>query len=129
VKWLQQRHDWPGLKSVVMVESSREIAGKATRQMRFYVCSLTLPANVIGPMIRYHWAIENSLHWISAPAPSEPLARELQENIYSSCSSSFPWLHSLKSWGLRQSRRGSAVLPESRRQRAQSGARLRIGQR
>ena len=24
VEWLQERHDWPGLKAVVMVESSRE---------------------------------------------------------------------------------------------------------
>jgi hypothetical protein len=23
-----------------------------------------VPANVIGPMIRAHWAIENSLHWV-----------------------------------------------------------------
>lgn len=28
VEWLQKRHDWPGLKAVVMVESSREISGK-----------------------------------------------------------------------------------------------------
>ena len=28
VGWLQERHDWPGLKAVVMVESSREISGK-----------------------------------------------------------------------------------------------------
>ena len=28
VAWLQERHDWPRLKAVVMVESTREIAGK-----------------------------------------------------------------------------------------------------
>src|SRR5436305_2603099 len=28
VGWLQERHAWPGLKAVVMVESSREISGK-----------------------------------------------------------------------------------------------------
>src|SRR6204780_1315593 len=27
VKWLQDRHNWPGLKAVVIVESSREISG------------------------------------------------------------------------------------------------------
>jgi len=27
VAWLQERHDWPGLKAVVMVESRREISG------------------------------------------------------------------------------------------------------
>ena len=30
VAWLQERHDWPGLKGVVMVESQREIDGKIT---------------------------------------------------------------------------------------------------
>ncbi len=64
VSWLQERHDWPGLKSVVMVESQREIDGKIMRETRFYITSLVLLASAIGPMIRAHWAIENSLHWI-----------------------------------------------------------------
>ena len=29
VKWLQDRHQWPGLKSVVMVESEREMLATA----------------------------------------------------------------------------------------------------
>ena len=33
-------------------------------EIRFYITSLTLLANLIGPMIRDHWAIENSLHWV-----------------------------------------------------------------
>ena len=64
VAWLQKRHDWPGLKGVVMVESQRETNGKITQEMRFYITSLTLLANAVGPMIRDHWAIENSLHWV-----------------------------------------------------------------
>jgi predicted transposase YbfD/YdcC len=35
VEWLQQRHDWPGLKAVVMVESSREINGKPSMRHGF----------------------------------------------------------------------------------------------
>jgi predicted transposase YbfD/YdcC len=64
VAWLQKRHDWPGLKGVVMVESQRETNGKITQEMRFYITSLTLLANAVGPMIRDHRAIENSLHWV-----------------------------------------------------------------
>jgi predicted transposase YbfD/YdcC len=64
VGWLQERHDWPGLKAVVVVESQREIAGKITRETRFYITSLVLLANAVGPMIRAHWTIENSLHWV-----------------------------------------------------------------
>src|SRR4051794_6006569 len=64
VAWLQERHDWPGLKAVVMVESTREIAGKIEQERRFYITSLVLLANLLGPIIRSHWAIENSLHWV-----------------------------------------------------------------
>jgi len=64
VDWLRQRHKWPGLKGVVIVESQREVDGKIARETRFYITSLSSPANMIGPMIRAHWAIENSLHWV-----------------------------------------------------------------
>jgi len=64
VTWLQERHQWPGLKGVVMVESSREIGGKTEQETRFYITSLVLLANLLGPIVRSHWAVENSLHWV-----------------------------------------------------------------
>jgi predicted transposase YbfD/YdcC len=64
VDWLKERHDWPGLQGVVMVESTREIADKIERETRFYITSLTWLACRLGPVIRSHWAIENSLHWV-----------------------------------------------------------------
>jgi predicted transposase YbfD/YdcC len=64
VTWLQERHDWPGLKGVVVVESTREIGEKIERETRFYITSLVLLANQLGPVIRSHWAVENSLHWV-----------------------------------------------------------------
>src|SRR5688500_839549 len=64
VAWLQERHDWPGLKGIVMVESRREIGDKVERETRFYITSLVLLANQLGPVIRSHWAVENSLHWV-----------------------------------------------------------------
>jgi predicted transposase YbfD/YdcC len=64
VAWLQERHRWPGLKGVVMVESTREIGAKVERETRFYITSLVWLANALGPAIRSHWAVENSLHWV-----------------------------------------------------------------
>jgi predicted transposase YbfD/YdcC len=70
VAWLQERHDWPGLKGVVMVESTREIPGsssgtdKVEHETRFYITSLVWLASQLGPVIRSHWAVENSLHWV-----------------------------------------------------------------
>jgi predicted transposase YbfD/YdcC len=64
VAWLQERHDWPGLKAIVMIESSRETGGKIEQETRFYITSLVLLASLLGPIVRSHWAIENSLHWV-----------------------------------------------------------------
>jgi predicted transposase YbfD/YdcC len=64
VAWLQQRHEWPGLNAVVKVESVREIGDKSEQETRFYITSLVLLAHLLGPVIRSHWAIENSLHWV-----------------------------------------------------------------
>ena len=70
VGWLHDDHQWPGLKSVVMVESEREIPAtakdpaKIEREMRFYITSLAWLAHQIGPAIRGHWMVENGLHWV-----------------------------------------------------------------
>ena len=64
VEWLQKRHDWPGLKAVVMVESSREVSGKTELETRLYITSLVMTAALLGPVVRSHWTIENSLHWV-----------------------------------------------------------------
>jgi len=70
VGWLQMRHNWPAMASVVMVQSTRVIPGqtrsadKIERETRCYITSLALIATLIGPLIRDHWAIENGLHWV-----------------------------------------------------------------
>jgi predicted transposase YbfD/YdcC len=52
------------MRAIVMVESSREISGKIEQETRFYVTSLVMLADLIGPAVRSHWAVENSLHWV-----------------------------------------------------------------
>jgi len=47
-----------------MVESTREVGDKLEQETRFYITSLVLLASALGPVIRGHWAIENSLHWV-----------------------------------------------------------------
>jgi predicted transposase YbfD/YdcC len=64
VEWIQKRHGWPGLNAVAMVESTRETAGVIEQDTRFYITSLVMLAHLLGPVIRSHWAIENSLHWV-----------------------------------------------------------------
>ena len=54
---------WPGLKSMVMVKSRREMKDKITEDTRFYMTSLDRNAKKTLDAVRQHWAIENSLHW------------------------------------------------------------------
>lgn len=64
IDWLRQRHNWPGLAALAMVDSVREIAGKVEQERRFYITSSPLPADKLAPAIRDHWSVENSLHWV-----------------------------------------------------------------
>jgi len=64
IDWLKKRHDWVGLKSIVMVESTREIiGGKTEPETRFYISSLPADAVRQGDAARGHWAVE-SHHWV-----------------------------------------------------------------
>ena len=65
----KQAQAWPGLKSVVMVESTREFIngrdkGKASTEWRYYISSHQLDASEFNRTVRAHWSIENSFHWV-----------------------------------------------------------------
>ena len=47
-----------------MVESTRETNGLIEKDTRIFITSLVMLAHLLGPVIRSHWAIENSLHWV-----------------------------------------------------------------
>jgi predicted transposase YbfD/YdcC len=69
VDWLRERGEWPGLRSVVCVESTRQVPGKApATQRRYYITDLDhrergRDAAFFAQVIRSHWSIENQLHW------------------------------------------------------------------
>ena len=66
IAWLQDNHDWPGLRSVAKVESRREliVEGKVEQETRYYISSLPADAKQIAAAVREHWGIENGLHWV-----------------------------------------------------------------
>lgn len=64
IDWLESKKDWAGLKSIGMVESIREIKGKASYEKRYYISSLSCDAEKFGNAVRNHWGIENSVHWV-----------------------------------------------------------------
>lgn len=62
--WFVDRAKWEGLKSVGMVESIRELDGKATVERRYYLASLPLGVETFARAVRSHWGVENKVHWI-----------------------------------------------------------------
>ena len=62
--WLQEEHNWPGLKSIVAVKSYVEQKGKKTEFVRYYIASLPAEAERLLNLIRQHWSVEDQLHWI-----------------------------------------------------------------
>jgi predicted transposase YbfD/YdcC len=62
VSTLNRRHAWPGLGAVDMVEVERD--GKTTVTRRCFLCSRPMSAAEFAAVVRSHWQIENSLHWV-----------------------------------------------------------------
>ena len=45
-----------------MVEAIRGVAGKVSRERRYYLSSLPVDVALFARAVRGHWAIENNLH-------------------------------------------------------------------
>ena len=63
IDWLQESHNWPGLKAIGMIKSKTYKNNKESTETRFYISSLALDAQQLNDIARSHWGIENSLHW------------------------------------------------------------------
>ncbi len=61
---LHRQGQWVGLSTIVMVRSRRQLWNKMTTEVRFYLSSLEADAQWHNRVIRSHWSIENSLHWV-----------------------------------------------------------------
>ena len=70
---------WPGLTSLVMVESTRHIGGQDEVEHRYYISSLPgatdADAQRLNSVIRTHWEIENRVHWVLDVAMAEDTNR------------------------------------------------------
>lgn len=57
--------EWPGLRSLVRVECTREVGTETSVEHHYYISTLNrrCTPETFLKHIRGHWAIENSLHW------------------------------------------------------------------
>jgi predicted transposase YbfD/YdcC len=63
IDWLQGKENWKELKTIIMLESERDVNDQISKETRYYISSMEDSAEEIGKAIRCHWGIENSLHW------------------------------------------------------------------
>jgi len=64
IDWLQGKEKWSGLKSILMIESKRTLNGITSCEKRYYISSLEANAEELNRIVRAHWSVENSLHWV-----------------------------------------------------------------
>jgi predicted transposase YbfD/YdcC len=64
LKMMEKKTEWEEIKSIVQIESTRFINQQQQTQTRYYISSLDKSAKEFNALIRSHWGIENSLHWI-----------------------------------------------------------------
>jgi len=64
IDWLNQRHDWVGLKSIAAVESKRTVGEAVSVERRYFISSHSgRCSREIAGFVRNHWRVENELHW------------------------------------------------------------------
>ena len=80
IEWLQEDHQWPGLKAVGKIKRVRETRTKTTTETAYYLLSTPMAAERFGQVVRAHSAVESSLHWVFDVTMNEDQARNRLDN-------------------------------------------------
>jgi predicted transposase YbfD/YdcC len=81
VEWIKEHYaQWRSIKSIIRIESTREIKAKISTETRYYISSLAQTPDATLSAIRSHWAIENSLHWVLDMSFGDDQSRIRKEN-------------------------------------------------
>ncbi|MDZ4877543.1 MAG: hypothetical protein CLLPBCKN_006978 [Chroococcidiopsis cubana SAG 39.79] len=79
--------DWVGLQSLISVERIGSRHGKPYQQTNYYISSLFTSALEFAQAIRWHWGIENRLHWVKDVIFGEDAAPFRDYNAATKCDS------------------------------------------
>lgn len=80
INWLNQKEQWAGLKTIVMIEETQEAKDKLSIEQRFFISSLPPTAERIASGVRSHWLVENGLHWTLDVVFNEDKSRVRKDN-------------------------------------------------
>ena len=82
---LEALSEWPGLQSVVGIETIRTVIGegKTTAEIRYFLSSREANDEALKDAARRHWSIENSLHWAGDVTFGEDQSRVRDETAAS----------------------------------------------
>ena len=61
---LPSAKEWTGLRCAGMVTRERTIRGKTSIEVQYYISSCDIDAQLLEKVVRGHWGIETSLHWV-----------------------------------------------------------------
>ena len=75
LRLIRNRDNWKGLKSIAMIICTRITGDQVTKEVRYYISSLSSHAEQILHAVRKHWSIENKLHWVLDVALKEDRSR------------------------------------------------------
>jgi predicted transposase YbfD/YdcC len=80
IDWLQEDHQWPGLKAIGKIVRCCETAAKTTMGTAYYLLSTPMTPERLGQIVRAHWGVENRLHWTLDVTMNEDQARNRLDN-------------------------------------------------
>lgn len=71
---------WRDLIGIVRITATRTAGGNATEHTHYFITSLPLDAERALRAARFHWGIENGLHWVLDVAFDKDRSRAHLEN-------------------------------------------------
>jgi len=63
-EYIRNYEGWADLQTITRVQRERRLADKTEMDTAYFISSLPPDAELLLTATRYHWAVENSLHWV-----------------------------------------------------------------